>query len=172
MSEVRITFRPLAICEWYSGLASKNTNPFASLASCVFSSHWPFLYIWPDVFDLASKNAELLASLASVLKNLSTPLHVHDYFSRTNNFIVVFLHSSFEMGFCLKRFTKSPGLLWFFVPCSRRILRQRSEMPRQNMSGFLLNVIVNNSLHWIFLCIKLFFKKKYMCTCCFWRIKK
>jgi hypothetical protein len=55
-------------------LASKNTNPLAGLASFYFPLSYPF-YIFDHLFsDLASKNTELLASLASVLKNLFTPL--------------------------------------------------------------------------------------------------
>jgi hypothetical protein len=55
-------------------LARKNTNPLASLAWAFFPLTDPF-YILGQLFsDLASKNTELFASLASVLKNLSTPL--------------------------------------------------------------------------------------------------
>jgi hypothetical protein len=71
---VRITTRQLAKCEWNSGLASKNTNPLATMASCFFPLTDLFYIFGQLFFDLASKNAELLASLASVLKNLSTPL--------------------------------------------------------------------------------------------------
>jgi hypothetical protein len=40
-----------------------------------FPSHVPFLHIFGQLFsELASENPELLASLASVLKNLFTPL--------------------------------------------------------------------------------------------------
>jgi hypothetical protein len=55
-------------------LASKNTNPLASLAK-FFSPLTDNYYRLDQLFsDLANENSELLASLASVLKNLSTPL--------------------------------------------------------------------------------------------------
>jgi hypothetical protein len=42
VAEVRITTRQLAKCEWNSGLASKNTNPLASLARDLF----PYLSVF------------------------------------------------------------------------------------------------------------------------------
>jgi hypothetical protein len=55
-------------------LASKNINPLASLARIFFPLADPF-YIFGQLFsDLASEYSELLASLASVLKNVSTSL--------------------------------------------------------------------------------------------------
>jgi hypothetical protein len=50
-------------------LASKNKTPLAISLSLVLPSADPELFS-----DVASKNSQLLASLASVLKNLSTPL--------------------------------------------------------------------------------------------------
>jgi hypothetical protein len=72
-----IITRQLTKCEWNSGLASKNTNPLANLAS--FFPHLTYAFcIFGQLFsDLASDNTELLASLASVLKNLFTLLEVH-----------------------------------------------------------------------------------------------
>jgi hypothetical protein len=55
-------------------LASKNTNPLASLTSDFPPLTDPF-YIFGQLFSvLASENAGLLASLASGEKNVSTPL--------------------------------------------------------------------------------------------------
>jgi uncharacterized protein (DUF849 family) len=55
--------------------ASKNTNLLASLARVSFFTLADPFYIFGQLFsDLASKNTELLARVASVLKNLSTPL--------------------------------------------------------------------------------------------------
>jgi hypothetical protein len=55
-------------------LASKNTNPLASLARFHFPSTYP-CYILGQVFsDLASENAGLLASLVSDLKTFFPPL--------------------------------------------------------------------------------------------------
>jgi hypothetical protein len=73
---VRTTTRQLTKCEWNSGLPSKNTNTLASLACFFPPLTYPF-YILGQFFlffYLASENTELLASLASVLKNLFTPL--------------------------------------------------------------------------------------------------
>jgi hypothetical protein len=71
---VRITTRQLAKCEQNSGLASNNTNLLASLA-ILFSSHFYLFYVFGQLFsDVASESTELLASFASVLKNLFTPL--------------------------------------------------------------------------------------------------
>jgi hypothetical protein len=71
---VRITTRQLAKCEWNSDLASKNINPLAS-PERVFSPLTDSFYSFGQLFsDLASEYFSLLASLASVLKNLSTPL--------------------------------------------------------------------------------------------------
>jgi hypothetical protein len=71
---LKITTRQHAKCQKYSGLASKNTNPVASLASFFF----PLIdlsYILASYFSvLVSENTGLLASLVSVLQNLSTPL--------------------------------------------------------------------------------------------------
>jgi hypothetical protein len=57
-------------------LASKNTNPPTSLANYFFPLTDSFYIFGQSFSDLASENTEceLLASLASVLKNLSTPL--------------------------------------------------------------------------------------------------
>jgi hypothetical protein len=58
-----------------SGLASKNTNPLASLAS-YFSPRltYPF-YIFGQLFsDLANTNTDLLTRLTIALKKLFTPL--------------------------------------------------------------------------------------------------
>jgi hypothetical protein len=49
------------------------TNPLASLARIFFSLTYPYIY-GQFFVDLASKNTELLASLANVLKKLFTPL--------------------------------------------------------------------------------------------------
>jgi hypothetical protein len=46
---VQMTTRQLAKCEWKSGLASKITDPLASLAMFFSPSHLPFLYFWPVV---------------------------------------------------------------------------------------------------------------------------
>jgi hypothetical protein len=71
---VRITTRQLAKCEWNSGLASKNTNLLASL-EFFFLSLTLSICLANCFFDLESENTELLARLASVLKNLIfTPL--------------------------------------------------------------------------------------------------
>jgi hypothetical protein len=61
---LRITTRQLANCKWNSGLASKNFP-----LSLILSPADPELFS-----DLAGKISQLLASLASVWKNLSTPL--------------------------------------------------------------------------------------------------
>jgi hypothetical protein len=56
-------------------LAGKNTNPLASLAR-VFPPLTDNFYILGQLFsDLASKNSQLPASLASVFKNVSTPMN-------------------------------------------------------------------------------------------------
>jgi hypothetical protein len=53
---------------------SKNTKPTRQSGEFFFPLTYRF-YIFGQLFsDLASENTELLASLASVLKNLSTPL--------------------------------------------------------------------------------------------------
>jgi hypothetical protein len=57
-----IIIKPTRQSAW-RGIFSPLTDPF---------------YIFGHLFSvMASKNADLLASLASVLKNLSTPLHYH-----------------------------------------------------------------------------------------------
>jgi hypothetical protein len=54
-------------------MAGKSSNPLASLGKIFSPVTDPFCIIG-HFSDLASKNTEPLASLASVLKNLSTPL--------------------------------------------------------------------------------------------------
>jgi hypothetical protein len=67
---VWITTCQLAKCEQNSGLVSKNTNALANLPSWFFFPLTGPFYIFDQLFsDLASENVELLASLASVLKN-------------------------------------------------------------------------------------------------------
>jgi hypothetical protein len=61
------------------------TNPLASLAR-VFSPLIDSFYIFGQLFsDLPSENTELLASLASVLKNVSTPLQMVTLSSLTDD---------------------------------------------------------------------------------------
>jgi hypothetical protein len=85
---VEITTRQLAKCEWNLKLASNFFHLLASLASAFFllsvslfspaSTHCTNAqqrHDFGDFFsDLASKNSELLASLASALKILIPPL--------------------------------------------------------------------------------------------------
>jgi hypothetical protein len=69
---VRIITRQLAKCEWISGMVSKNTNPLASLARD-FSPSLLLSIFLASCFQ--SWRVKILNySLASVLKNLSTPL--------------------------------------------------------------------------------------------------
>jgi hypothetical protein len=71
---VRITTRQLTKYEQTSGLVSNNTNPLTSQARVSSPLTDPF-YIFVQLFSvLANKNTGLLASLARVLKNVSTPL--------------------------------------------------------------------------------------------------
>jgi hypothetical protein len=86
---VEITTRQLAKCEWNLELASNFLNLLASLA-CFFpplnesffpaSAHCTYAQQRHDLgeffSELASKNFELLASLASALKILIPPLSV------------------------------------------------------------------------------------------------
>jgi hypothetical protein len=60
----------------------KKPSPGWRVVSLVrgFSPLADHFYIFGQLFsDLASENAEQFASLASVLKNLSTPLHIHTF---------------------------------------------------------------------------------------------
>jgi hypothetical protein len=79
LTGVWITTRQLAKCEWNSRLTSR----------VIIQTHLPHVPVWRGFFSLsltlsiffgqlfsalASENTELLASLASVLKNVFTPL--------------------------------------------------------------------------------------------------
>jgi hypothetical protein len=51
-------------------MASKNTDPLASLASCFFPFHWPFLYFWPVVFWLGEWTYWTTHQFGECLENL------------------------------------------------------------------------------------------------------
>jgi hypothetical protein len=72
---VRITTRQLAKCKKNSGLASKHTN-HSPVWQVSFSLSFT-LSNFGQFSDLAGENTELLTNLASVLKNLFTPLHTN-----------------------------------------------------------------------------------------------
>jgi hypothetical protein len=69
-SGVRITTRQIAKCEWNSGLASKNTNPLASLERNFFPLTYPFYSFGQFFSDLASENTELTHQFGECLEKL------------------------------------------------------------------------------------------------------
>jgi hypothetical protein len=94
-------------------LASKNTSSLASLARDFIPFHLTPFYIFGQLFSvLASKNPGLLASLASVLKNLSTPLLVVFVFCAGKG-LDVLCHSQYQVLIC-------PLLLVVLVLCGER----------------------------------------------------